>query len=100
MADKIVNGTFTTDLAGWRNIGARPFGWSAGTARGVSALSGVTTYSFRLAQSFAKYQTVLSAVLSVKALYDSVAGDTDGSNSFSVNLKKPSGALVNLADAT
>lgn len=100
MAEKIVNGLFPTGLVSWSNVGAKAFVWSAGAAKGTSAINSALVYSFRLTQSFSKYQAVRSAILNVQALYHSAAGDTDGSNRFLIRLRKPSGVAVDLFDAT
>jgi hypothetical protein len=98
MAEKIVNGTFDTDLSGWGNIGARPFAWVAGMARGGSRATSELANSYRLAQGVSKYGSVISAALTVRIYYTSYEGSGgDGANTFTVSLQKPSGTIVELA---
>jgi hypothetical protein len=97
MAEKIVNGGFSTGLSGWSNVGSRPFSAIGGRARGTSL--GTAENYFCLRQSFTKYGSTISATISADIYFSSVTGDTPGYNRFRVELDIPGAGSVILYES-
>lgn len=98
MAEKIVNGAFTTNLNSWSNYGSTNFYWSSpGLARAVSDES-YNVKSHKLRQAFGVSGVASAAILNVTISWDIIHKIHKGSVHFYLYLRKPSGTLVELAD--
>lgn len=99
MAEKITNGSFTTNLTGWTNYGTTNFYWSSDMARAISDETQNVRYH-KIRQSFSVSGTVSAAVLNAQILWDLVHKLNHGHVTFTVYLRKPDNSLVELASHT
>lgn len=90
MSEKIVNGSFTTDLSNWTNNAAYNFVWDGGEAKAISNDDDDEFCEHRIIQSFSVPATCVGATLDVWYRWDVESGGTaDGVIYYYVRLKKP-----------
>ncbi len=102
MSNLIQNGDFAWAFAGWVNpvLGGLAFLISAEQPFGVSNPSSVATKTYKMCQPFSLNDEIITATITVWAIWEAYSGDDDGSNRFLVELEKPDTTMVTLVDTT
>jgi hypothetical protein len=100
LAEKIVNGTFATDLSSWVQSGAYNYVWDGAAKAASSPTSNAPCYHI-LNQNFSVDGAVQTALLTVANLWDVMSGDSGhGAAVFTVAIKNPSGVSTTVATST
>jgi hypothetical protein len=101
VAEKILNGTFDTDLTSWNNIGVQKFVWESGYAKAASVFTGPGPRPVILTQDFGVIGSVTSAALSVSIAWDVAGGNkAPGRVLFNAKITDPNGVTTVLSTST
>lgn len=100
--NKIINGDFSDNFDHWNNSvgGGLAFSISAEQPFGVSNPGSASAKTYKMCQEFYSSDEIVTAEITVWAIWDASSGDDDGSNRFKVELEKPDTTMVTLVDTT
>jgi len=91
MSERILNGDFSQGFLHWDNGvgGGDSYTLDVGRIKGSSYPENVFTKTYKIKQSFAVNDEVLTAAISIWAKWQAEAGDYNGKNIFGAVLKRP-----------